>query len=312
MRSPIVREFTLGLDRDLWRKGQVRATYVWRDTTHFVEDFFDQTTGVTDIEHVGLVSNQLLSNSDLPTRSYQALAFQTTYQPLDRLSVRADYAVQLRNHGNFVGESASRPGETSILGNYPEIFGPALSRLMPEGRLDSFQRHKLRVYTIYEQSFGRFGSVDVSPIWRVNSGRTYSLSRAIRLPAAQLARNPGYPANDINPFVRETVFFGDRGEFDFKGYGVLDLAATYRIPVWRTAAPWFKIEIYNLLNNQKQIAWDTTVSVDGSAPTDTNGIPTGYIEGPRFGQATSDDHFPQPYPGQNGGRAIRLAFGARF
>ena len=45
---------------------------------------------------------------------------------------------------------------------------------------------------------------------------------------------------------------------------------------------------------------------------DANGIPTGYIKGPRFGQATSDTQFPQPYAGQNGGRAMRVAFGARF
>ena len=47
---------------------------------------------------------------------------------------------------------------------------------MPEGRLDSFQRHKLRVFGIYSQPLGRFGSLDLSPIWRVNSGRVYSLT----------------------------------------------------------------------------------------------------------------------------------------
>jgi len=53
--------------------------------------------------------------------------------------------------------------------------------------------------------------------------------------------------------VREEIYYGARGAYHFKGYGVVDLAATYRNPVWQTAAHWFTVEIYNLLNNQQQI-----------------------------------------------------------
>ena len=178
--------------------------------------------------------------------------------------------------------------------------------------LDSFQRHKLRVYGTWHGLLGRFGSIDVAPIWRVNSGLAYSLTAPIALRTAQLQRNPGYPANDINPAVRETVFFGNRGQYSYKGYGVVDLAVTYGIPVWKSAAPWFKVEIDNALKNEKQIAWDRTVGANAAGPLDANGIPTTYVQGPRFGQATSDSQFPQPYPGQNGGRAIRMALGVRF
>jgi hypothetical protein len=54
------------------------------------------------------------------------------------------------------------------------------------------------------------------------------------------------------------------------------------------------------------------VSANTSGPLDANGIPTTYVQGPRFGQATSDNQFPAPYAGQNGGRAVRMAFGIRF
>jgi hypothetical protein len=199
-----------------------------------------------------------------------------------------------------------------VYANFPEVFGPALDRLMPEGRLDNYQQHKLRLYGVVTQPLGRFGAFDVAPLGRVNSGTIYSLTASIPVPRAQLARNPGYPANDLNPFVRETVYFGERGSGQFKGYGVLDLAVTYRIPVWRTLAPWAKVEIYNALNNQKQIAWDRTVAASAADGLDANGIPVGYIPGPRFGQATADNHYPQPFLGQNGGRAVRMAFGLRF
>ena len=72
------------------------------------------------------------------------------------------------------------------------------------------------------------------------------------------------------------------------------------------------MEFYNILNNDKQIAWDTTVTPDPNSLKDANGLPTGYIQGARFGQATNDNQFPQPYPGQNGGRVFRMALGIRF
>ena len=84
------------------------------------------------------------------------------------------------------------------------------------------------------------------------------------------------------------------------------------MPVWRSARPWIKVEVYNLLNNQKQIGWDRTVTVDRTTSLDANGIPTGYLKGARFGQATADTHYPQPYVGQSGARAVRIAFGVRF
>jgi hypothetical protein len=60
------------------------------------------------------------------------------------------------------------------------------------------------------------------------------------------------------------------------------------------------------------IRWDGTVGVDPNSLDDANGIATGFVEGPRYGTATSDTQFPQPYAGQNGGRAFRVAFGVRF
>jgi hypothetical protein len=314
LSSPIVKETTMALGRQLGQQGHAKATYIWRNTSNFVEDFANLQTGIVNVPLVGPLTNRVLQNSDVPKREYQAAIFQSDYRMADRLFMGADYTLQVKDDGNFAGEAAGQPGIQSVYGDFPEVYGPALDRLMPMGHLDSYQRHKLRAYGIYSQSMGRFGALDFSPIWRVNSGRAYSLTANIPIPAAQLARNPGYPANDISGGVREAVYFGDRGQYFFKGYGVVDLAATYRIPVWKSAAPWFKVEIYNALNNQKQIAWDKTITAvrTAGAPLDANGVPTTYTQGPRFGTATSDTMFPQPFNGTNGGRAMRIAFGARF
>jgi len=311
LHSPVVREFTAAIARQLSDRGHARVTYAWRAMGGFVEDFIDRSTGVTTIPLIGTVANRVYANTDDPTRNYQAVILQSTYR-WGPATMGGHYTAQVRNHGNFVGEAAARPIPDSVFGNYPEVLGPALDRLAPEGRLDSYQRHKLRIYGIYTRTLGRFGAVDLAPIWRVNSGVAYSHTATVALTPAQLARNPGYPVININPGTRQTIFFGDRGEQTFKAYGLLDLAATYALPVWRTLTPWLKVEIYNTLNNQKQIAWDRTVSVDPTSARDANGLPLGYLPGPRYGTATSDTHYAQAYPGQVGGRAFRMAFGVRF
>ena len=312
IRSPLTREFTLGLGRDLGQRGHAKATYAWRSASGFVEDFVNLSNGVTDVPLVGSLTNRLYDNADDLYRDYQAAIFETSYRAWERVSVNGHYTLQLRNHGNFAGEAASQPGIPSVYGNYPEVLGVAADRLMPEGRLDNFQRHKLRVYATYSQGLGRFGSVDVAPLWRVNSGGVYSLTVSRAISAAQLANNPGYPSADVSAAMRQTVFFGDRGGYEYKGYGVMDFATSYYVPVWKTVKPWVKLEVYNLFNNQKQIAWDRSVTADATSTLDANGIPTGYIQGPNFGKATSGTHFVGPWIGQAGGRAARVALGVRF
>jgi outer membrane receptor protein involved in Fe transport len=312
IKSPLTREFTVGIGRELGSRGHAKATYAWRSMSNFVEDFVDMSTGTTTVPLVGTIANKSIGNTDALFRDYQAMILQSGYRVRDNVTVNGHYTLQLRNHGNFVGEAPGVPGQSSIYGNFPEIYGPALDRLLPEGRLDNFQRHKLRVYGTYGQSLGRFGSLDVTPLWRVNSGAVYSHTISAATPAALLANNPGYAASDVSANSRQTVFFGERGAYNFKGYGVMDLAATYNLAVWRSLRPWFKVEVFNMLNNQKMIAWDRTVTADATSALDANGYRTGFVNGPRYGQATSGVHFPTPYPNQTGGRAFRIAFGARF
>lgn len=312
--SPTVDEFTVGIGREIGQKGFTKAVYSWRTWSGFIEDEISLANGIVNVTPApGLLTRVIYDNTDLVERSFQQLLLQHAYRFRSNISWGAHYTLQIKNEGNSNGEAANQPGNPSIFGDFPEIFGPAIDRYQPMGRLADYQRHKLRVYGTYSQPMGRFGAVDLSPLWRVNSGQVYSLSAAaVRLSAIELGRNPGYPANDINANTSATMFFGERGSEDFKGYGVLDFAATYSIPVWRTTKPWIKFELYNALNNRKQIAWDTTITPDPAGPVDANGLATAYVKGARFGQATNDNQFPQPLPGTNGGRLFRMAFGIRF
>ncbi|MEO2195384.1 MAG: hypothetical protein ABGY72_04735, partial [bacterium] len=73
-----------------------------------------------------------------------------------------------------------------------------------------------------------------------------------------------------------------------------------------------KFDLFNAFNNDTRIRWNTAVSADPSSPVDEFGIPTGYIEGSRFGQATSVDHFPQYLPNVDGLRTFLTSFGLRW
>lgn len=317
VKSPIVKEFTLGLGRDIGRRGYAKATYQVRKWSGFLEDFIQLSNGTVNVNrngaNIGQLTKVIYDNTNGIDREYQALLLQSNYRPRGNVSFGAHYTLQIRNRGNSNVEAANQPGITSLLGNYPEIFGPAIDRYVPEGRLADYQRHKLRMYGTYTQNMGRFGSVDVSPIWRVNSGQVFSyVAASVPLSAIELARNPGYPANDINANTAANLFFGERGRGDFLGYGLLDLSVGYGIPLWKAARPWIKFEIYNVMNNTKQIAWDTTVTANAASAKDANGLATGFIQGANFGKAVNDNQFPQPIPGTNGGRLFRMAFGIRF
>ena len=316
MSSPLTKEATLSLGRQLGA-GVVRATYVFRTMDHFIDDFIDDPSaaGKTSVVYqgtsFGVFDNVYYRNTDVPVRDYQALIVQSDYRVKPNLQVAGHWTVQLKNDGNFEGEAANAPGGSSLVGNYPELLG---ERVVPVGRLDDFQRHKVRLWAIYTQGLGRFGSVDISPLWRINSALTYSLAASgVPLSAVQRSRNPGYarlPGSGANG--SQTLFFGERGSQEFAGYGLFDLAVNYQIPVWQSVKPWLKVEVLNALNNQKLITWDTTVAADPNSPLDADGLPTGYLQGARFGQATSTANFPRPRPGLTGGRTFFAAFGVRF
>jgi hypothetical protein len=128
--------------------------------------------------------------------------------------------------------------------------------------------------------------------------------------AAQRAiiRSAGYPDLPQN----SNVYYDARNTQEFAGYGLLDANISYNIPVVGNVRPWVKFDIYNLLNNEKLISWNTTYRQDATTPLDALGFRTGVIKGPQFGQATSQTNFPVPFGGVTGGRTFRVAVGVRF
>ncbi|MGB2713759.1 MAG: TonB-dependent receptor [Vicinamibacterales bacterium] len=309
LRSPLTREFTLGLARE-FKHGWGRATYVRRHATDFVEDFITIDAGTTTIDRNGLFGvfdNAIYRNTDHAERRYQGLDVQSSYRVRSNLTVNGQWTIQIENHGNFEGEAANNPALPSLIGDYPEIF--VADRSFPDGRLDDFQRHKVRAWAAYGLDFHQFGRLDIVPLYRFNSARTFSLvAGAVALSPQQVAANPGY----VRLPTSQPIYFGGRGSQSFKGAQLFDLAVTYGVPVWHSVRPWIKLEVLNLLNNQDLLSWDTTVAANNAGSKDAYGLPLDYTRGPNFGLGTSNANYARPRQGMDGGRTFLLAAGVRF
>jgi hypothetical protein len=308
LSSPLTTEYTFGAARTFGARSYAKFLFVQRKTSNFIEEFILHANGRTPIvvngATLGQLDNIVYDNSSEMTREYQAIQLMGQHRVMSGLNVNAHWTVQLKNDGNFEGETPNPTG--SAFGDYPEML--SLARSAPLGRLDDFQRSKVRVWADYRTELGSFGSLTFAPIYRYNSGRTYSLVlNGQPLSPVQAARNPGYAGTPT-----QQIFFGERGSQSFEGFAMVDLAVTYSIPVFRSAQPWIKFETFNVLNNQKLIAWDTTITADPASARDDLGLPTGYVQGPRFGQATANSHYPTPRPGVDGGRMFDFAVGFRF
>ena len=313
LTSPKTNEVTLALGREFANNGFVKGTYSWRKATDFIEDFIDDPTaaGKVSAQAAGITLNVdrvVFDNTDELKRDYQAFQLESRVRFTSRLFVEGHWTVQIKNHGNFEGEAANQPGNPSVFGDYPEMYTE--QQHFPYGRLDEYQRHKFRLWTSYNQRLGRFGSVDVAPIWRVNSGKTYSLvATGVGTTAQQAAVGSGYLRTGR---TSADLYFDERGSEDFKGYGVLDFQARYGVPVWKTVQPWILFQVYNVLNNQKLIEWNTTVTQDPNSPLDALGLRTGFVRSAAFGTGTANIHYPRWSSGENGGRTFRMAMGVRF
>jgi len=315
MSSPVVKEFTASYGVNVLNgKGWVEGSYIHRDTDNIIEDFVNNPTATTTIiqqgVNFGTFTNVVYDNSDTAFRRYDGLQFQARYNVMQRWTVNGHYTLQLRNEGNYNGENTNQPGLVTRIGDYPEIFSE--ERHYPEGRLPfSFQRHKVRLWTIYNQQMGRFGDMSASALLRVDSNGVFSYIAAGRdLNAIQesLLARAGY----VDAPSDQDIYFGERGAGSFPHYAVTDFSLSYNIPVFRDVRPWVKFDVYNLFNNQDVIEWNTTVSPDPNSPVDALGLNTGYVQGSNFGRATSNLHYPVPFTGATGGRTFRLAFGVRF
>ena len=211
LSTPLTKEFTLSGGAMLGDRGYVKATFVHRSMTDFVEDFFTLDGGATTVvangRSFGTFTNRIFRNTDALERRYDAAVFQGRAQLTNDLYVDGSWTVQINNDGSFEGELTQQPAIPSSAFDYPEITSAA--RYFPSGRLDRFQRHKIRIWGIYNLDLDAAG---VSSMWagcgatirerRTASQRRTSARRSSNGPFSKRSATPAVPRREPSTLMR--------------------------------------------------------------------------------------------------------------
>lgn len=302
--APITTEFTLSVGGKITPTFNAAATFIYRNTKNFIEDFTNNYTasGKTDVIYqgvdYGMFDNRYFANSDVPRRKYEALQLASSYNGIDNLMLQANYTYMLKFEGTFEGEFQNQPGSSSVYGDYPEI--QALNRYYPYGNLSGYEKHKVRLLGTYA-IHSPIGIFSPGLIYSYDSGAPYNITNSLPYTAIQIARDPGYASLPAT----QTVYYNGRGNDFYPSQQRWDLALSWDAPLYKTVAPYVRFAITNLFDTHYLVSYNTSVSPNKSGPLDANGLPTTYIKGKSFGQATSSSNF-------QAARTLTAAAGIRF
>jgi outer membrane receptor for ferrienterochelin and colicin len=306
LKTPRTREFTVSGGMELPKGGYLKLTYVTRDQKDFVEDFTDRNSALVPVT-VGPITGDLtevqrITNTNEPTREYEALLLQGSYRILDNWTLGGNWTHELTNDGDFEGEAGQSPGISSTFGDFPEVFNA--ERNYPMGHLDNFQEDKIRLWTNYTIDLGRGGAIDIGAIYRYDSPLTFSYTRAsFPLSTQQRIAGTGYRSLPSG----QTLFFGERGAGEYESIQSLDLSLQYSIPVWKTLEPWVKFSATNITNEDGLVTYNTQIipNTAAGAPRDQYGLPTTFTKGVNFGKGTAANNYQIP-------REYFVSVGIRF
>ncbi len=304
INSPVVDEITLSAGMELKRGGFLKAIYTSREYNDFVEDFITPETGNTQVtvegNLAGTFSNTFITNSDLPTREYEALQLIGRYRLGDNWTLDGNYTHQIKNDGNFEGEAANQPGNSSVIGNYPEIRTEF--HHSPIGPLNASAEHKLRAWTNYNLGLGRAGNLNFGLLGKLDSGLTLSTNSPFGITAQQAAiLAPLY----VDAPANQTLFYGTRGDVKFDDTLIFDLSVNWQVPIVSDLELWLKADVLNLAGEDTQFAGNTTVTPNTGGPVDALGLPTTFTLPSTFRTARNNADYITP-------RQYRFTVGFRF
>ncbi len=315
IKSPSQEEISLGVSKRLGSKGLFRADLVFREWDDFysnkttIETGTVQTpTGPDDLTLVGNFGNDFLS------REYQGLHTNFSYRLSDRLTFSGNYTLS-QTEGNINGESGNGGPGTSSPQNYPEYS--QVSWGDPVGDLRTDQRHKLRVWGIYDLIENERHNLSASLLWNYFSGQPYNAAGSVD--TRPNVTNPGY----INPPTSVTYFYTDRDAFRTDDIARLDFALNYSFR-WnlfgKSLEVFLQPEILNVFNedgvidvneNTRDAVTNSSTGCNGAPCQTFNPFTTTPIEGVHwakrstFGLPQNEDDYQFP-------RIFRFSVGFRF
>lgn len=308
LNSPYVDEISVGFAVRLGNRGVMRAEYVHRK---YAEFYAGETVPNRWVESplTGPLDLTIYENEDdLLERKYDGLIARIQYRLGDRWSFGGNWTWS-HAVGNWDGESAGSSAFAGDVTEYQEYKDPSWSS--PRGNLAVDQRHKLRVWAIWDAVATRRHNLSVSLLQNFFSGTPYSAVGIIdNSLGLEHIENPGY----ITPPPLLDYYFSGRGEYTTDSIASTDVALNYSffIPSGsRRVEIFVQPEVLNLFNETGVVGVDTTIFTSESDPTLQlfNPLTESPVEGVHWRKG---DNFGQLSGKYQRPRTFRVSFGLRF
>ena len=317
LRSPMVKEMTLGVGGAIGSRGYARADLILRNWDNFYTSYRDLSNGkVSDQFGTQYDLSYIRSDNGVYDRDYTGVQTQFRYRVLNHLNVGGSYTWS-RLTGNVTGETTDGP-VVGVAAEYPEYRRAEWN--FPTGYLTADQRHRARVYATYEIPTG-FGDFDLSLLQSFDSGGRSSVVGSVD--PRPYVTNPGY----LTPPASIDYFFGGRGTIKSDDITRTDLGLNYSVRLTRGVQLFVRPQIINVFNEQGVESFDSEVltAVDlpttfkafnpfteipkecpqGAAAADCQAMGANFQRGAGFGEPNSEGDFQQA-------RTFRFSVGLRF
>ena len=174
--SPYAQEIAIGATKRLGAVGMVRLDYVHRDFKNAYEMVVNQGTGQVEVVALGRDWGKqdlgYVQNSSFLTRKYDGVSLQGNFRLHRAWTLGGNYTYS-HTRGNNNGEDAGAGpyASSSVPGYYPEFQDVKWSN--PTGDLATDQRHRGRIWLVYDALNTKHNNLSVSLMQSYFSGTPY-------------------------------------------------------------------------------------------------------------------------------------------
>jgi outer membrane receptor for ferrienterochelin and colicin len=176
LKSPNVKEWTLGVGGAIGSRGFARADLVYRNWDDFYVSYVNMSTGQVTDEYGTTYDQAIVGNdSNIYDREYTGVHTQFRYRFSDHWDFGGTYTWS-RLVGNVTGEDSSSGPVTGVATERPEYRQERWN--YPEGYLTGDQRHRARIWLNYDLPT-KIGDFTFSLMENFDSGTRTSVDGSI-------------------------------------------------------------------------------------------------------------------------------------
>ncbi len=304
------REYSVGTGVALGAGGFLRADFLQREYRDLYAIRIDLSTGRAQSPFGSVHDLALVENSNKAERRYTAVQTQFSWHLAKPLQAAGSYTWSRLTSNS--GEGGAISALLAPVEQYPEYTeerwntppGYLSARGRAQGAVD--QRHRARVWVVYDLPAPRWGHLAVAVLESYDSGLPYEAVGMID--SRPYVQNPGY----VQPPSAVRYFFTKPGSFRTDDITRTDLALTCTVSLFRNAELFVRPEVLNLFNENGVVAVDRTVRTARNGQfspfnpfTDKPVRGVHYDFPSTFGKPTSAADYQLP-------RTFRVSAGVRF